>query len=99
VENNLLSGRQYIANEPPLSDTSDSEGRLYCFTPVCVVGLARPSAALAFVSLPDCRSEWPRGLRHELSSLARTLGPGASNPAGGVYVCVVLCVGGGLATG
>jgi hypothetical protein len=27
VENNLLSGRQYIANEPPLSDTSDSEGR------------------------------------------------------------------------
>ncbi|XP_044016172.1 dystrophin, isoforms A/C/F/G/H-like isoform X2 [Aphidius gifuensis] len=27
IENNLLSGRQYIANEPPLSDTSDSEGR------------------------------------------------------------------------
>ena len=26
VENSLLSGRQYIANEPPLSDTSDSEG-------------------------------------------------------------------------
>lgn len=26
VESNLLSGRQYIANEPPLSDTSDSEG-------------------------------------------------------------------------
>ncbi|XP_023248432.1 dystrophin, isoforms A/C/F/G/H [Copidosoma floridanum] len=25
VENSLLSGRQYIANEPPLSDTSDSE--------------------------------------------------------------------------
>ncbi|XP_024083569.1 dystrophin-like isoform X11 [Cimex lectularius] len=25
VESNLLSGRQYIANEPPLSDTSDSE--------------------------------------------------------------------------
>jgi len=29
VENNLLSGRQYIANEPPLSDTSDSEGTLW----------------------------------------------------------------------
>lgn len=29
VENNLLSGRQYIANEPPLSDTSDSEGTLH----------------------------------------------------------------------
>jgi hypothetical protein len=28
VESNLLSGRQYIANEPPLSDTSDSEGNL-----------------------------------------------------------------------
>lgn len=27
VESNLLSGRQYIANEPPLSDTSDSEGK------------------------------------------------------------------------
>ncbi|EFN72958.1 Dystrophin, isoforms A/C/F/G [Camponotus floridanus] len=27
VENNLLSGRQYIANEPPLSDTSDSEAK------------------------------------------------------------------------
>ncbi|CAH0678223.1 unnamed protein product [Spodoptera exigua] len=25
VESNLLSGRQYIANEPPLSDTSDTE--------------------------------------------------------------------------
>lgn len=29
VESNLLSGRQYIANEPPLSDTSDSEGELH----------------------------------------------------------------------
>ncbi|XP_034253175.1 dystrophin isoform X3 [Thrips palmi] len=27
IEGNLLSGRQYIANEPPLSDTSDSEAR------------------------------------------------------------------------
>jgi hypothetical protein len=27
VESNLLSGRQYVAaSEPPLSDTSDSEG-------------------------------------------------------------------------
>jgi hypothetical protein len=33
VESNLLSGRQYIANEPPLSDTSDSEGTCPC---VCV---------------------------------------------------------------
>lgn len=28
IETNLLSGRQYIANEPPLSDTSDSEGNV-----------------------------------------------------------------------
>jgi hypothetical protein len=34
VESNLLSGRQYIANEPPLSDTSDSEGRPHCYTPL-----------------------------------------------------------------
>ncbi|XP_066908769.1 dystrophin isoform X4 [Halyomorpha halys] len=26
IESNLLSGRQYVANEPPLSDTSDTEG-------------------------------------------------------------------------
>lgn len=26
VESNLLSGRQYVASEPPVSDTSDSEG-------------------------------------------------------------------------
>lgn len=26
VESNLMSGRQYVANEPPLSDASDSEG-------------------------------------------------------------------------
>lgn len=28
VESNLLSGRQYVASEPPVSDTSDSEGLL-----------------------------------------------------------------------
>jgi hypothetical protein len=27
-----------------------------------------------------CRSQWPRGLRHELSSLARTLGSWVRNP-------------------
>jgi hypothetical protein len=49
-----------------------------------------------------CRSQWPRALRHELSSLARTL---ASNHTQGMNVClrlccacVVLCVGSGLAT-
>lgn len=27
VENNLLSGKQYVAGEPPISDTSDTEGK------------------------------------------------------------------------
>lgn len=27
VESNLLSGRQYVASEPPVSDASDSEGK------------------------------------------------------------------------
>lgn len=26
IETNLINGRQYVANEPPLSDTSDTEG-------------------------------------------------------------------------
>lgn len=29
VESNLLSGRQYVASEPPISDTSDTEGELF----------------------------------------------------------------------
>jgi hypothetical protein len=51
------------------------------------------------------RSQWPRGLRHELSSLARTLGSWVRIPPQAwmsvcVYsVCVVLCVNSGLATG
>jgi hypothetical protein len=49
------------------------------------------------------RSQWPRGLRHELSSLALTLGSWVRIPQDmDVYVssvCVVLCVGSGLATG
>lgn len=28
IETNLINGRQYVANEPPLSDTSDTEGTL-----------------------------------------------------------------------
>jgi hypothetical protein len=47
-----------------------------------------------------CRSQWPRGLRYELSSLARSnTGILGSNLAQGMDVCVVLCVGRGLATG
>jgi hypothetical protein len=54
----------------------------------------------------SCRSQWSRGLRHEPSSPARTLGIVGSNPTGGTDVCmplfcvyVVLFVYSGLATG
>jgi hypothetical protein len=52
-----------------------------------------------------CQSQWPSGLRHELSSFARTLGSSVRIPLKEwmsmcVYsVCVVLCVGSDLATG
>lgn len=29
VESNLLSGKQYVASEPPISDTSDTEGNCH----------------------------------------------------------------------
>jgi hypothetical protein len=48
----------------------------------------------------------PRGVRHELSSLARTLRSWVRIPLKGMYacvrlfyVCVVLCVGSGVGTG
>jgi hypothetical protein len=52
------------------------------------------------------RSQWPRCLRHELSSPTRTLGSWIRIPLQALdvsvrlfCVCVVLCVGNGLATG
>jgi hypothetical protein len=52
-----------------------------------------------------CRSQWPRGLRHELSSLEHWDRRFESHSGHGslvcmrlVCVCVVLCVGSGLAT-
>jgi hypothetical protein len=54
----------------------------------------------------NCRSQWPRGLRHELSSPARNTGIMGSNPTRGMdvcvrlfFVCALLCVCSGLATG
>jgi hypothetical protein len=59
---------------------------------------------LVFVTyIPSCRSQWPRGLRHEMSSLARTLGSWVRTPLKAwMFVCiysVFSCVGSGLATG
>jgi hypothetical protein len=64
--------------------------------------------SLVFPSLShfESRSQWPRGLRHELSLTRSNTGVIGSNPTQGmdVYVrlfsdCVVFCVGIGLATG
>jgi hypothetical protein len=63
--------------------------------------------AFLWIQYCDCRSEWPRGLRHELSSLARTLGSWVRIPPKvlmsvcfcSVFVFVLSCVGSGLATG
>jgi hypothetical protein len=54
-----------------------------------------------------CGARWPHGLRHELSSLSRTLESWVRIPLKAwmsvcafiLCVCVVLCVGSGLATG
>jgi hypothetical protein len=49
-----------------------------------------------------CRSQWPRGLRHELSSLARTLRSWVRIPLiawMSVLYAFILCVGRGCATG
>jgi hypothetical protein len=59
------------------------------------------SAFLRLVS----RSQWPLGLRHELSSPAQTLGSWVPIPREAwmsvrvYYICAVLCAGSGLATG
>jgi hypothetical protein len=60
---------------------------------------------LVISNLRRSRSQWPRGLKHELSSLARTLGSWVWIPLKGwifyarlFCVCFVLCVGRGLAT-
>jgi hypothetical protein len=52
------------------------------------------------------RSQWPRRLRHEPSSPARILGWSVRipleawmSPCAFIHVCIVLCVGSGLATG
>jgi hypothetical protein len=53
-------------------------------------------------SLPEVRSQWPRNLRHELSSLARTLGSWVRIPFEAwipVSVYFVFVLGSGLSTG
>ncbi|CRK92191.1 CLUMA_CG005757, isoform D [Clunio marinus] len=54
VESNLLSGQQYVASEPPVSDTSDSEAF---------------DADSRFLSSDDQNRELTRSIRREVSKL------------------------------
>jgi hypothetical protein len=67
-----------------------------------------PSASICVYPLlfNDSRSQWPRDIRHEMFSSARTLGTWVRIPLKGMgiclllfCVCVVLCVGSSLALG
>nr|CAD7454666.1 unnamed protein product [Timema tahoe] len=59
VENNLLSGRQYIANEPPLSDTSDSEA-----------GRELEGDSRGYRSVEEQARELTRSIRREVNKLS-----------------------------
>ncbi|XP_070164124.1 dystrophin, isoforms A/C/F/G/H isoform X4 [Polyergus mexicanus] len=59
VENNLLSGRQYIANEPPLSDTSDSEA-----------GRELDGDSRGYRSAEEQARELTRSIRREVNKLS-----------------------------
>ncbi|CAD0204998.1 unnamed protein product [Chrysodeixis includens] len=59
VESNLLSGRQYIANEPPLSDTSDTEA-----------GRDNEGDSRGYRSAEEQARELARSIRREVAKLA-----------------------------
>ncbi|XP_046433422.1 dystrophin, isoforms A/C/F/G/H-like isoform X3 [Neodiprion fabricii] len=59
VESNLLSGRQYIANEPPLSDTSDSEA-----------GRELDGDSRGYRSVEEQARELTRSIRREVNKLS-----------------------------
>ncbi|CAH0760443.1 unnamed protein product [Diatraea saccharalis] len=58
VESNLLSGRQHIANEPPMSDTSDTEGR------------ENEGDSRGYRSAEEQARELARSIRREVAKLA-----------------------------
>ncbi|XP_068993980.1 dystrophin, isoforms A/C/F/G/H isoform X8 [Neodiprion pinetum] len=59
VESNLLNGRQYIANEPPLSDTSDSEA-----------GRELDGDSRGYRSVEEQARELTRSIRREVNKLS-----------------------------
>jgi hypothetical protein len=77
---------------------------VYTYRPITVA--ARSKAWTVFARSDANRSQWPRGLRHELPSSARTLGSWVPIPLKAwMSVCVYsvfvwfFCVGSGLTTG
>ncbi|KAJ8679610.1 hypothetical protein QAD02_015397 [Eretmocerus hayati] len=59
IETNLLSGRQHIANEPPLSDTSDSEA-----------GRELDADSRSYRSAEEQARELTRSIRREVNKLS-----------------------------
>uniref|UniRef100_T1IRG4 Protein detached n=1 Tax=Strigamia maritima TaxID=126957 RepID=T1IRG4_STRMM len=60
IENNLLAGRQFIANEPAISDTSDSD----------VVKDMDPDARPGYRSAEEQAKELTRSIRREVNKLS-----------------------------
>jgi hypothetical protein len=75
---------------------SESRNLCWCFS----IGLARKTRSMmnSTQSLRRCRSQWPRGLKHELSSPSRTLGSWVRIPLK-VWMFICVCISSGLATG
>jgi hypothetical protein len=50
--------------------------------------LTEKSRQIKIITTTQCRSQWPRGLRHEMFSLGRTLEPWVRIPLEAwMYVC------------
>jgi hypothetical protein len=77
----------------------DAEIETCCRT--CCPHLASYCVELCHCHVDPLPSQWPHGLRHELSSLARTLGSWVRIPLKvRMFICVYsVCVGNGLAKG
>jgi hypothetical protein len=67
-----------------------------CLTSACS---AAPPVSVSRLITSNRGSQWPRGLRHEQSSLARTLGSWFRIPPEAWMSVFILCVGRGLAMG
>lgn len=80
VENNLLSGKQYVASEPPVSDASDTEGiryfsysfliiRIMFYIPTFDVFLALENDS-RYLSAEEQNRELTRSISREVAKLS-----------------------------